>query len=54
MKKTVEIEIDIEVARRMLYIAGYFNIAKMTDEEVFEKALNMNAKYGVTATIQSK
>ena len=51
MTKNVEVTIDIEIARRMLKVAGFVFVNDMTDEEVFEQALNMNEKYAVESTI---
>ena len=51
MTKNVEVTVDIEIARRMLKVAGFAFVNDMTDEEVFEQALNMNEKYAVESTI---
>lgn len=51
MTKNVEVTIDIEIARRMLKVAGVLFINDMTDEEVFEQALKMNEEYAVESTI---
>lgn len=50
MTKTVDITIDIAIARKMLGVAGfnYNEISNATDEEVFEKVLTMIDCYGVT------
>ena len=48
MVKTIDVKvtIDIEIARKMLNVAGY-RVDEMTDEEVFDLALSMNEVYGV-------
>lgn len=43
----VQVTIDIEVARKMLDVAGY-RTRSMSNEEVFDLALSMNEKYGVS------
>ena len=52
MTKTVEVTIDIEIARKMLRMAGFAFIDNMTDDEVFEQALKMNEEYGVKSVIK--
>ena len=52
MTKNVEITIDINIARKMLRVAGVLSVNTMTDEEIFEKALKMNEEYGVTSVIR--
>ena len=52
MKKLVEITVDIPVAKRMLGVAGFYNVSKMTDEEVFAKVLAMMERYGGKADIK--
>lgn len=48
MKRTVEITIDIPIARKMLVVAGYWKeINAMTDDEVLEKVLEQVVCYGV-------
>lgn len=47
MTKNAEITVDIDVARKMLHIAGYKFVSEMTDNEIFEKAAMMNEQYGV-------
>lgn len=49
--KNVEINININIAKRMLDVAGFHNTSKMSDEEVFEKVLLMVKKYGATFSI---
>ena len=51
MTKNVEVTIDIEIARRMLKVAGVMFVNDMTDDEVFEESLKMNEKYAVESTI---
>ena len=50
MTKEVRITVDIAIARRMLCVAGYSRdeIYRATDDEVFEKVLNMVDCYGAT------
>lgn len=43
----VKVTIDIEIARKMLNVAGY-HVDKMTDDEVLNLALSMNEEYGVS------
>lgn len=52
MTKNVEVTVDIEAARTMLSVAGFVFIDNLTDDEVFEKALNMNEAYGVKSVIK--
>ena len=52
LTKNVEITIDINIARKMLRVAGISSVNTMTDEEIFEKALKMNEEYGVTSVIR--
>lgn len=49
MVKTIDVKvtIDIEIARKMLNVAGY-RTRSMSDEEVFDLALSMNEQYGVS------
>lgn len=51
MTKNVKATIDIEIARRMLRVAGFAFVDNMTDDEVFEQALKMNEEYAVESTI---
>lgn len=52
MKKKVNVNIDITVARKMLSVAGYWDFIKTaTDDEIFEKVLFMLTTYGATCTI---
>ena len=51
MTKNVEITIDIDIARRMLKVTGYYDSFNMTEDEVFEKVLSMINKYGVASII---
>ena len=52
MEKKVNINIDINVARKMLSVAGYWDFIKIaTDDEIFEKVLSMLTTYGATCTI---
>lgn len=53
MTKNVEVTVDIQIAKRMLGVAGINNANKMTDDEVFEKVLQMNEMYGVKYAIKS-
>lgn len=46
MNKTIKVTVDIKIARLMLDVAGY-QTENMSDEEVFDLALNMNEEYGV-------
>ena len=48
IKKTMEVSVDTDIARKMLRIAGYYDIDNKTDEEVFNLALRMNDCYAVT------
>lgn len=50
MTKTVNITIDIAVARKMLTVAGfnYDEIYNASDGEIFEKVLSMVDIYGAT------
>lgn len=53
MTKNVEVTIDIKIAKRMLSVAGVNNVNQMTNDEVFEKVLQMNEMYGVKYAIKS-
>ena len=52
--KTVDISIDINIARTMLGIAGfnYERINAATEDEVFAKVLSMIDCYGATSVIK--
>ena len=54
MTKTVEITVDIAIARRMLTVAGFRleEIRNATDDEIFEKVLAMNDCYGATFKVK--
>lgn len=51
MTKQMTITVDLEKARKMLSLAGYKDVRKMNDEEIFSLALHMSEKYGVEAYI---
>lgn len=50
MKKSIDITIDIAVARKMLQVAGfsYSELSRATDDEIFKITLSMIECYGVT------
>ena len=48
--KTVEVTVDIDIARIILRIAG-FKVNNMTDDEIFEQAVKMNEEYAVKSSI---
>lgn len=48
VKKTMEVSVNIENARKALEVAGCYNVHEKSDEEVFQMALNMNHCYAVT------
>jgi hypothetical protein len=48
IKKTMEVSVNIDNARKALEVAGYYDIDKKSDEEVFQMAINMNHCYAVT------
>lgn len=51
MERTVNINIDIKIARNMLGIAGFSKVAYQgSDEEVFNAVLDMISCYGATCT----
>lgn len=52
MTKVVEVTVNIELARKMLKVAGYMLVDDMTDDEVFEAALKMNEEYGVKCSVK--
>ena len=52
MEKNVNVNVDINVAKKMLSVAGYWDFVKIaTDDEIFEKVLSMITTYGATCTI---
>lgn len=53
MTKNVEVTVDIKIAKRMLGVAGVNNVNQMTDDEIFEKVLQMNEMYGVKYVVKS-
>lgn len=54
MTKTVEVTVDIKIARMMLQVAGFTGTSKMTDEEIFNKSLTMNEEYGVKSCVSNQ
>lgn len=50
MRKNIEVNVDIEIAKRMLSVAGY-DTKYMSDDEIFNKVLEMNAMYGLSYNI---
>jgi hypothetical protein len=48
IKKTMEVSVNTDNARKALEVAGYYDVNKKTDEEVFQMALKMNNCYAVT------
>ena len=53
MKRTVELEIDVEKARKTLTTEG-LSVTAMTDEEVFNNVLAITKKYGALFKIRPK
>ena len=53
MTKQINVTVDLDIARKMLTIAG-FDIREKSDEEIFNLALHTCAKYGVNANVQSE
>lgn len=52
MEKTVKVSIDIRIARDMLGLAGFWKLAETgTDEEIFDKVLDMMTSYGTKTEI---
>ena len=49
--KTVDVTVDIEIARIMLRVAGY-STKHLTDDQIFKLALSMSEKYGVETTVR--
>jgi hypothetical protein len=47
IKKTMEVSVNIDNARKALEVAGYYDAAQKSDEEVFQMAINMNHCYAV-------
>ena len=47
MIKQMTVTVDLDVARAALMIAGYRNVEKMSDEEVFRLAVESSEDYGV-------
>jgi len=45
--KNVEVTVDIESARLALYCAGFYDVGKKTDNEVFDMVFNNMSCYGV-------
>lgn len=55
MNKTVEVEIDIEIARKMLFVAGYCKEARnSSDDEIFALVLDQMTPYGCKTMIKEK
>ena len=53
MQKTVQVTIDINIARKALSLAGFWKIAENgTDDEVFQRVLDMMKSYGATTEIR--
>lgn len=53
MEKTVRVSIDITIARKALSLAGFWKIAESgTDDEVFQRVLDMMKSYGATTEIR--
>lgn len=52
MEKIVKVNVNIKVARDMLGLAGFWNLAETgTDDEVFDKVLDMMTSYGAKTKI---
>ena len=52
MEKTVNVNVNIKVARDMLGLAGFWKLAETgTDDEVFDKVLDMMTSYGAKTEI---
>jgi len=47
MTKNVKINVNIDIARKMLVVAGFTNLKSKSDEEIFDLALSMCSEYGV-------
>ena len=53
MEKTVQVTVDINIARKALGLAGFWKIAESgTDDEVFQRVLDMMKSYGATTEIR--
>lgn len=53
MKKIVEMDMNIDIARKMLRVAGFDEVPKMTDDEVFEKVLELSDCYGMSYSLNT-
>ena len=51
MTRDVKITMDVNIARMMLGVAGFWEASNMTDDEVFEKVLTMIEAYGAKSEI---
>lgn len=52
MEKTVKVNVNINVARDMLGLAGFWKLAENgTDDEIFDKVLDMMTSYGAKTEI---
>lgn len=55
MTKNVNITIDMEVARKMLAVAGFgLEIKHATDEEIFAKVLSQIECYGASSEVKER
>lgn len=52
MEKRLNVNIDINVAREMLIIAGFSQAVHCSDEEIFNMVLDRISCYGATCTVQ--
>lgn len=48
VKKNMCISIDIDIARKMLDVAGYYDVYEKSDEEVFELVMKQIKCYCAT------
>lgn len=52
MKKTVKVTVDLKIARSVLRLADFLNLADNgTDEEIFNQVLGMMSCYGAKTEI---
>lgn len=52
MEKRLSVNIDINVAREMLIMAGFSQAVRCSDEEIFNMVLDRISCYGATCTVQ--
>lgn len=53
MEKIVKVTVNIEIARKALELAGFWKLASEgTDDEVFQRVLDMMKSYGATTEIR--